>query len=237
MDHRETVTLLWPDPQPPKRGPKPLITLDQIVQTGIDLADADGLDNVSMQRIADRLGVTKMSLYRYAPGKAELLALMLDRALGAPPDDLVEAVDWRPALRAWALAMHDGLAAHPWAVALAVGVRPFGPNELGWTEVGLRLLRHTELGGAGRLDALALVAIHVRGMIQHSGGTADDGVESGIGEIMAAVLEARAADYPEVSAAFAEAATTGGQDEAPGFGLERILDGLDRYMIGSEANH
>ncbi|WP_152364815.1 TetR/AcrR family transcriptional regulator [Microlunatus speluncae] len=228
MDHAETVALLWPDPQPPKRGPKPRITLEQIVQTGIELADADGLDSVSMQRIADRLGVTKMSLYRYAPGKGALLALMLDRALDAPPEDLAAASDWRAGLRSWAFAMHGALAAHPWAIALAVGIRPFGPNELRWTEVGLRVLGQTDLARADRLDALALVAIHVRGMVQESGG--DDAVERGIGEIMTAVLEARVVSFPEVSAAFSEAAAAGGQDEALGFGLERILDGLERFM-------
>src|SRR5690606_22218840 len=125
MGEREAVALLWPDQARPKRGPKPRISLDLIVDGAIELADREGLDAVSMQRIADGLGVTKMSLYRYAPGKAELLALMLDRAFGPAPelaapelagDQLAgEASGWRQGLRSWALAMHAALAAHPWA--------------------------------------------------------------------------------------------------------------------------
>lgn len=239
MGEREAVALLWPDQARPKRGPKPRISLDLIVDGAIELADREGLDAVSMQRIADGLGVTKMSLYRYAPGKAELLALMLDRAFGPAPelaapelaaselaeDQLAgEASGWRQGLRSWALAMHAALAAHPWAIVLAVGVRPFGPNELAWTEAGLRTLAATPLSGAERLDALATVAIHVRGLIQQSVVSAE--VESGVAELMAGVLEAHRDEHPETAAAFAEAAAADQRDQALSFGLERILDGL-----------
>ncbi|MBF6081792.1 TetR/AcrR family transcriptional regulator C-terminal domain-containing protein [Nocardia cyriacigeorgica] len=80
------VELLWGTGRPAKRGPKPSLSLEAIVGAAIELADAEGMAGVSMQRVAERLGYTKMSLYRYVPGKAELAALMLEQALGAPPD-------------------------------------------------------------------------------------------------------------------------------------------------------
>src|ERR1700761_2345616 len=80
-----TFELLWGEPPRPRRGPKPSLSLERIVAEAIALADADGLANLSMQHLAERLGCAKMALYRYVPGKAELVALMLDPGLGAPP--------------------------------------------------------------------------------------------------------------------------------------------------------
>lgn len=85
MAQPTTVELLWGTRQRPKRGPKPALTLEGIVAEAVAIADVDGLAELSMQRLAQGLGFTKMSLYRYVPGKAELTALMLDSALGAPP--------------------------------------------------------------------------------------------------------------------------------------------------------
>lgn len=176
----------------------------------------------------------KMSLYRYAPGKSELLALMLDQALGEPPEftPAADSDDWRAELRSWALAMATSLLNHPWSLTLAVGIRPFGPNELGWTEAGLRALRSTDLSGAARLDVVALVAGHVRAITQQSAGSQDPDVESGYVKVMGEILERHGDRYPEVTAAFADAAGSDDQNNALEFGLDRILDGIERYAEG-----
>ncbi|MEU8661631.1 TetR/AcrR family transcriptional regulator, partial [Actinoplanes philippinensis] len=77
---RDLMTLLWEPPTPPRRGPRPALALSTITRAGIAVADADGLSGVTMQRVAEAVGVTKMALYRYVPGKTELVALMLDSA-------------------------------------------------------------------------------------------------------------------------------------------------------------
>src|SRR5688572_6354769 len=90
--------LLWGGLERGSRGPKPGLTLEKIVDTAIRVADADGIDAVSMRRLARELGVGTMSLYRYVPGKEELLALMLDRVSADTvlrPDD---GPNWRTAL-------------------------------------------------------------------------------------------------------------------------------------------
>lgn len=84
-DQAGTVALLWGARPQPTRGPKPALSLERIAQAAVQVADADGLAAVSMQRVATELGVTKMALYRYVPGKAELIALMVDTAAGQPP--------------------------------------------------------------------------------------------------------------------------------------------------------
>src|SRR5580693_8990221 len=80
------LDLLWGTAQRPRRGPRPSLSLEQIVTEAIALADAEGLANLSMQHVAERLGCAKMALYRYVPGKTELVALMVDAGLGDPPE-------------------------------------------------------------------------------------------------------------------------------------------------------
>ena len=62
----------------PPRGPKPGLTVEQIVGAAVALADEEGIEQLSMRKVADRLGTGAMSLYRYVPGKTELLELMYD---------------------------------------------------------------------------------------------------------------------------------------------------------------
>ena len=81
------LQLLWGLQERPRRGPKPGLSLERIVDAAIGLADAGGLAAVSMARVAAELGFTTMSLYRYVPTKDDLLELMVDAASGLPPAD------------------------------------------------------------------------------------------------------------------------------------------------------
>ncbi|MEU7574116.1 TetR/AcrR family transcriptional regulator C-terminal domain-containing protein [Micromonospora sp. NPDC049240] len=85
VDKKRLFELLWGTPVGPRRGPRPTLSPAVVARAGIAVADADGLDGLTMQRVAESLAVTKMALYRYVPGRAELVALMLDAALGEPP--------------------------------------------------------------------------------------------------------------------------------------------------------
>src|SRR5688500_18910302 len=76
---------LWGLAEPGTRGPKPSLTLERIVTTAIEIADAEGLAGLSMSRVAKALGFSTMSLYRYVATKDELLLLAQDASLGAPP--------------------------------------------------------------------------------------------------------------------------------------------------------
>ncbi|MFD2687141.1 TetR/AcrR family transcriptional regulator [Streptomyces phyllanthi] len=74
-----SLQLLWGTGERRSRGPKPGLSLDRIVAAAVEIADAEGLEAVSMRRLSTTLKAGTMSLYRYVPGKAELLDLMLDR--------------------------------------------------------------------------------------------------------------------------------------------------------------
>ncbi|MFI6868528.1 TetR/AcrR family transcriptional regulator [Nocardia sp. NPDC050406] len=227
-----TTELLWGTAQRPKRGPKPTLSLERIVGEAIALADAEGLANLSMARLAERLGCAKMALYRYVPGKAELTALMLDAAMGMPPTAAHDAdapETWRGYLRLWAETLFDRILAHPWVNELAVGVHVMGPHEMEWLESALATLADTGLNASERFDTVVLLIGHVRSLIQQAGSDGGD-AEARLQREMSAILTAHGERYPQVAAALTEAAGApagaGGRDNALHFGIDRILDGL-----------
>jgi AcrR family transcriptional regulator len=231
MSAPTTLDLLWGTAQRPRRGPKPSLTLDRIVAEAIEHADAEGLASLSMQRLAERLGCAKMALYRYVPGKAELEALMLDAALGAAPDPAAaepgDEEHWRGQLRAWAMTMFERMLAHPWAHELAQGIRPVGPNEVGWMESALTTLDGSGLTGAESLDTIVLLTGHVRGLALQVAAAGDGGdIETALSRQVSQALAAQAARYPRTVAAFTESGPPGDRDNALSFGIDRILDGL-----------
>ncbi|QAY58902.1 TetR/AcrR family transcriptional regulator [Microbacterium protaetiae] len=213
------LATLWSGPTGTKRGPKPRFSLDVIARAAIELADVDGLDAVTMQRVAERLGTTKMALYRYVPGRAELDAVMLDRGLG--PVSLPEPDQWRPGLEAWARAVHARTARHPWSVELTQRPHVPGPLELGWYEAGLSAMAPLPLSGAEKLDTLFLLVSHVLS-IQRQEAVPDP--EAALARGIARIMDEHRADYPHTATAFASSAS--GSGRALEFGIERILDGV-----------
>ncbi|UQU67016.1 TetR/AcrR family transcriptional regulator C-terminal domain-containing protein [Couchioplanes caeruleus] len=215
-----SVEFLWGGRARPTRGPKPALTLEGIADAGIAVADAEGLAAVSMQRVAADLGYTKMSLYRYVPGKAELVAVMVERAIGEPPT--LSASGWRAALEEWSRLLLGRYLAHPWSIEATVGRRPLGPYEMGWMEVALARIDGLPLSGAERLDTIAVLAGHGRMLAQQAAARLG---EAEMSTAIAAVLREHGERFPQLTAALAGAAQGGG-DQAFEYGLARILDGV-----------
>src|ERR1700748_1555159 len=108
------IELLWGRRERGKRGPRPGLSADAIVDAAVRIADAEGLEAITMARVAAKLGFTTMSLYRYVASKDELLQLMWNgSALGAE-DLVIEGDGWREQLRAWSLVQWEMLERHPW---------------------------------------------------------------------------------------------------------------------------
>ena len=215
-----TTDFLWGGRAEPTRGPKPALNLARIADAAIAIADAEGLAAVSMQRVAADLGFTKMSLYRYLPGKAELVALMVERGIGEPP--VLDATDWPAGLKEWSHRLLARYLPHPWALAATVGRRPVGPNELGWLECAVALLAGTGLTGGEQLDTVAVLAGQVRMIAQQAAASRAPAAE--FGTAIADVLVRHGERFPALAATMADAA--GGRDAAFDFGLDRILAGL-----------
>ncbi|WP_051733347.1 TetR/AcrR family transcriptional regulator [Kitasatospora phosalacinea] len=216
------LRLLWEPPARPTRGPKPGLTLESIARAGIEIADAEGLAAVSMQRVAGLLGHTKMALYRYVPGKAELVALMIEHTAGDPPPP--SGAPWRAQLTDWAHRLAAVLTAHPWLLDALSAPRPTGPRELAWLERVVAALDGHGLTGAERMDAAVLLIGHVRAIAAQHRQSATGSPEAELLHALVPLIHARAADYPALATALTE--PPGGRDNAFDFGLDRILDGL-----------
>ncbi|MFJ9034736.1 TetR/AcrR family transcriptional regulator [Streptomyces sp. NPDC102274] len=226
-EHAETARLLWRPHPKPARGPRPTLGLDRIARAGIEIADSDGLADVSMQRVAAQLGVTKMALYRYVPGKAELVALMVDAAIGPYPTAKKARGGWREQLEDWAGQLFTVFCQHPWALEATIGPRLMGPGELSWLERAVSALDGTGLSGAERMDAAVLLVGHARGITQQARAAGPAGnPEAQLDAVLGELMQAHGERFPALTAALASAARSGGQDQAWEFGLQRILDGL-----------
>lgn len=230
----DAIALLWERQATSRRGPRPTLSLEAIARAGTEIADADGLAAVTMQRVAEALGVTKMALYRYLPGKVELVALMIDTSVGKAPHLDTVPGGWRPKLDEWARQMFNRFWRHPWALEATVGARAIGPNELGWLEQAVAALAGTPLDGGEMLDVAATLAGHVRAIAQQGSAMASGTPEQAMHAAVTALLGGREDRFPALKAAFASAAQHGSQDKALDFGLARILDGVE-LLIASRA--
>jgi AcrR family transcriptional regulator len=141
--------LVWERPEPPERPTPAPLSRERIVRAAIRLADADGLDAVSLRKVATALEVGPMRLYGYIDSKQELLDLMVDavHAEIRPSGD-----GWREVLRSLAEATRHAAHEHEWLADLLGGRPQLGPNALAGGETMAAAL------GAVDVDAVMPVA-------------------------------------------------------------------------------
>ncbi|MER7956680.1 TetR/AcrR family transcriptional regulator C-terminal domain-containing protein [Streptomyces sp. NPDC096030] len=141
------------------------LTRERIVRVALELADAEGLSALSMRRIATRLGVSTMALYRHVPGKGELVRLMTDAVCGEVPLGPVPA-DWRTGMEQAARWLRAVYARHRWmAHAMASFTRPIAsPNAMAYTEWVLNALRGTPLTPFEKIHTHLVIFAYVQGV-------------------------------------------------------------------------
>ncbi|MFI0367414.1 TetR/AcrR family transcriptional regulator [Actinomadura sp. 1N219] len=204
-----------------------MLSVDRIAQAAMDIADAEGLAGISMQRVAAELDFTKMALYRHIKGKDELLAVMIEVAVGDAPDLTGVPGGWRGKLGQWAHQMWATWDRHPWLPGATVGDRIMGPREVAWTEAAVAALAGTGLSGAEQLDAVLLLSGHVRNTRSTTAaGTQPWTADRRLNPAINALLDDPAGRFPALTAAI-----TAAGNPSPGssreFGLQRILDSLE----------
>ncbi|MER6568902.1 TetR/AcrR family transcriptional regulator C-terminal domain-containing protein [Streptomyces sp. NPDC001093] len=232
-DARASLALLWGEQEPPTRGPKPSLNPQRIAAAAVALADADGLDALSMNKVASGFGLSAMALYRYVPGRTELVELMVELALAEAPDlSGVPDGDWRAAAREWTLQCAGVYAAHPWLLA-ATGMRrqKMGPHQLRWLDAALAALEPTGLGGAQRHQVFLLLIGLVRNLAQQQGDY-DEEQDREWNRLTAELLARHADRYPALTKAVAEGAFDPDGTDPLEFGLARILDGVEALIAG-----
>ena len=246
------VALSWGVAERPQRGPKRELSIERIVDTAIELADAEGLGAVSMSRIAGELGFTTMSLYRYVTSKDDVLALMQDAvcAVPIPPDDTLVGAgpgehDWRDGLRRWSMATIDVMRAHPWFPDIPISGIPLMPNNLAVLDWGLREMRELPLTDAEKMSTALLLSSYARavGVVERDVGRSrqadappahGEAFTSALAEL---VTPERFPDLAPLVASGTYADAEGDDLDDFAFGLDRILDGIERYVAAKGGEH
>jgi AcrR family transcriptional regulator len=230
------VALAWGISANPQRGPKRELSIERIVETAVEIADADGLGAVSMSSVATKLGFTTMSLYRYVTAKDDLILLMQEYGTGLPPASIIESPDWKTGLARWSAASLEAYAAHPWLSDVPIQGTPNTPNNLAWMDAALTVLADTPLTPNERIGVLLLVTGQTRWEASVMRGYADSMRAQGVtieerdradAHIIANLVTAE--QFPALRQAV-EAGVFTAEDDPFGFGLARILDGVQRYI-------
>jgi AcrR family transcriptional regulator len=240
-DPAKTLALLWgPQDRPGRSG----LTVRAIVQAAIELADAGGIDAVSMRGVADRLGAGAMSLYTHVPSKPALIELMIDTVNGELYTDLDEPArqgDWRAGLRFIAARNWQLFVRHPWLLQIPQGRPVLGPNINRKYEAELRPLDGIGLSDLEMDGVLTMVLVHVVGLARWQAalqadrdGTGEDDQQwwAAVEPALAAVMDPAA--FPvggRVGRAVGEhLASVGDPAGALDFGLDRIAAGVERLL-------
>jgi AcrR family transcriptional regulator len=235
-----SIEAAWGVRERPPKGPRPALSLERIVDAAVKVAAADGLQAVSMSRVAAELGVSTMSLYRYVAAKDELLALMADLPFEAAPARRGPDESWRDGLSRWASTEREVYRRHPWVLRIPISGPPVTPNAIAWLERGLDALRDTGLEEGEKLSVMLLLTGFVRSqaMLQadiaaaQAAGAAppDPEMMSSYGRLMARLTDPER--FPALHAVLAAGvfdAPDEGDDEFA-FGLERVLDGIETLI-------
>ena len=240
---RRVVDLLWaPMQQPPVRGPKPRISLAEVVAAGVAIADTEGMAALSMRKVASRLGMGAMSLYTYVPGRSELVELMIDRVYGEhalPHPEL----PWQQRLEQWARETWRIYGAHPWLLDYNMARLPVGPHVLDVSEALYAALQAGGFTGAENVAISNLIQWQLLGAARSMISDADEARHTGVSA--EAYWNSRASfwdtyfdwdRYPTMAAIW----ETGGFDDPAGWDfdrmLQRLLTGIEQSaMINEDA--
>jgi len=229
------LQLLWDREPEGRRGPKPGRTIEEIGSAAMAIADAEGLDAVSMKSVASAVGFTTMSLYRYVDSKDELYAVMRDVAYGPPPLSFPPEQGWRERITAWAREICARRLAHAWTTELPMAAPPLTPNMIAWMESGLEALEDAPLTNQQRLSAMLAIdgwgLNHVRQSVQMglTGPVDPDSPQGAYLQLIGALIDP--ARFPRLAAAGPEAL----DDDDDDFFAEEFDKGLGLLLDGIEA--
>ncbi|MFJ8472817.1 TetR/AcrR family transcriptional regulator [Kitasatospora sp. NPDC094011] len=160
-DHDAPQPSLWERLDRPAPAPRSTLTPERIAEAAVAIADTEGLDAVTMRRLATALGVAPMAAYRYVSGKDELIELMVDSVYGGLPLD-APAADWRTTMHALAVHLRAMSLAHPW-IARAATPFSLSPHQLAVPERAFAALAGHGLDADTTMAIFRTVAIYVHG--------------------------------------------------------------------------
>ncbi|MET7292816.1 TetR/AcrR family transcriptional regulator C-terminal domain-containing protein [Streptomyces griseoloalbus] len=225
--------VIWARPERTGRGPRPAYTRADIAAAAVRIADAEGLDAVSMRRVAAELGCGTMSLYNYVPRKEDLYELMVDAA-GGEHELWEPGGDWRADMLRVAHQSRALMHRHPWLPRLMSPVYGFSPNALRYLEHCLACLDPLPEPYGTKLELIAMLNGIVTTFVTNELATAErtrslPWSQEQENAMRIAYLGGRIATgaYPRMAAAFAQDAGPIDLEAVFERALGRMLDGFE----------
>ena len=217
-------------PRPATETRAPLST-ERVLETAVAVADRHGMESLSMRKLADELGAGAMSLYHYVPNKEELLDGMVEIVFSEiePPSS---DGDWKTAMRRRAISTREALGRHRWAVGRMEGRTTHGPANLRLHNAVLGCLRAAGFSMEMTVHAYSVQDAYIYGFALQERDMSSESADDFAAEAQRQMHEYQAvlAEYPHLAEVVGGYVARSGYDYATEFvfGLDLILDGLDR---------
>ncbi len=207
------------------------LSRERVLRAAIDLADAGGIESLSMRRLAQELGVEAMSLYYHVANKQDIVEGIVDMVVNEfelPPAD----ADWKSAIRASAISAHEVLIRHPWSASLVLSGGGVSMARLRYMEAILGALRRAGFSAEMTDHAYHALDSHIMGFTLWQVGMdlgSDDDLKSMAGEFLS---QLSVEEFPYLAEHIEQHLAPPAPDDVPEFefGLGLILDGLERML-------
>lgn len=211
----------------PSAEPRARLTRDRVLSAAIALADAGGIESLTMRKLGVDLGVEAMSLYHHVANKADLLDGMIDGVF-AEIDLPTDGTDWREAMRRRAVSARQVLSRHRWAIGLMESRAAPGPATLRHHDTVLGTLRRAGFSIELAAHAYSVLDSYLYGFALQERSLPFDTTEETPHAIQAIMARFTTGEYPHLTEIAVEHVLQPGYDYGDEFefGLELILDGL-----------
>jgi AcrR family transcriptional regulator len=217
--------------EPATTEPRAPLSKERVLRAAVTLADRHGIESLSMRKLADELGVAAMSLYYYVPNKVDLIDGMVDIVFGEIEPPSLE-LDWKTAMRRRAVSTREALNRHRWAVGHMEGRTTHGPANLRLHNAVLGCLRAAGFSIEMTVHAYSVQDAYIYGFALQETDMSSETPDDFAAEAQRQMHEYEAvlADFPHLVEVVGGYVAKSGYDYAAEFlfGLDLILDGLDR---------
>jgi AcrR family transcriptional regulator len=213
----------------PNAESRPKLNRERVLEAAIVLADASGIESLTMRKLGVELGVEAMSLYNHVANKTDLLDGMIDAVfgeIGLPP----EGPDWKTAMRRRGIAVREALSRHRWAIGLMESRATPGVATLRHHDAVIGVLRRAGFTVAMAAHAYSLLDSYIYGFALQEPSLPFDTGEGTAALAQAIMARFASGEYPHLTELTVEHVLQPGYDYGAEFeyGLDLILDGLER---------
>ncbi len=239
----QAASLIWTRPQR-IRQERPALSREQIVLVALELADTEGIDTISLRRIATRLHVSAMALYWYIERKEDVFDLMIDAAYGEVPLPEPGSRDWRSQLQEIAVQIRAMMHRHSWFASLIGHRAILGPNALRQTDSLLGIVSQPGFDMTTSMSILAMFNAYIVGFVLSEMGETEAQRRTGLSlqewqQHVAPYMQEQviaSGRYPHLTRYLVESEERP-SDEIFLFGLTRLLEGIAAYVVSSNPHH